>query len=370
MFTEALARSIPHFADGDGWFVASFSDEDRPAIVSPEEAAPFLAEEGMKALSDAFAAAKPRVENRNDGSLVRKKFRSWAFVPAIAKKKTLCAAIIVRERGSFSVDEQNALRDLSAFLTQELRDARARNKKANGLSEETRHRLLLRTQSSLERKESSFPGFARAIDFGAGTGSDMAQLYRQGEDVALACACDVTADDHERHAGLIYLDTWFAILAQTSLSVRPMLSRLNIDMQKRSNECYASVAVAKYDRRARTVELGGMGSAIACVFDHAQMTARVHEFGTACGIQSDDEPFTTTFAVKPGDIVALCTDGLAASRKSGGGLIGAETISELVRRNYFLSANDLAQKILTGVAEAAEKGVNADDRTVEVLKIE
>lgn len=292
------------------------------------------------------------------------------FIPIASKKGVLCAFIIVRERGKFSAEEETAARDLGTFFAQSLRDLRLRNRKINSLADETRHRMLLRTQSSLDRRQGDFPGFHRGVDYSACTGSDMGQMYRIGEDAILACVCDLTADDQDRQSGLIYLDTWFSILAQTSLGIGAMLTRLNADMAKRTSECYASIGLVRYNKKTGQTEIGGSGSAIICHFSHETMTTKIYEFATATGVKSDVEPTTHSIATKAGDIIALCTDGLAGIRRSGGELFGAEAIGELVRRNYFLSAEDLVKKVLASVAEASEKGVNTDDRTIQILKVE
>jgi len=180
----------------------------------------------------------------------------------------------------------------------------------------------------------------------------------------------VTASDTERQTGLVYLDTWFSILSQTSLDVQGMLSRLNTDMVKRVAECYASVAVLKYSKSAARVEIAGTGSASAFYFSHDDMSVRTFSFGPAAGIRKELPVTGTQLAVKAGDILCLCSDGLTETRKSNGDLHGTETLAELVRRNYFLSADDLARHLLKAVSEAGAAGLNTDDRTLQILKIE
>jgi sigma-B regulation protein RsbU (phosphoserine phosphatase) len=100
------------------------------------------------------------------------------------------------------------------------------------------------------------------------------------------------------------------------------------------------------------------------------MDIRSFTFGAAAGIKKDIETETAALVVRPGDVVCLCTDGLTETKKANGDLFGADAIGEIVRRNYFLSAKELANKILRSVEETAEQGINTDDRTVQILKIE
>jgi hypothetical protein len=372
LFTGAISQVMHHFAGEDGCFlVADNGERGLEFIINPAtNIEKYVIANKADLFRKLFDDGKNRIFNKNDGDVISKKNRSWMFIPVASKKGVLCAFVIVREHGKFAEEEETAARDLGTYFAQFLRDLRLRNRKINSLADETRHRMLLRTQSSLDRRQADFPGFKRGVDYSACTGSDMGQMYRIGEDAMLACVCDLTADDQDRQSGLIYLDTWFSILAQTSLGIGGMLARLNADMAKRTSECYASIALVRYSKKTGQAEIGGSGSAIICHFSHETMTARIYEFGMATGVTGDAEPVAHAIATKSGDIIALCTDGLAGMRRSGGDLFGTEAIGELVRRNYFLSADDLVKKVLASVAEASEKGVNTDDRTIQILKID
>lgn len=373
LFTGTIAQAIHHFANEDECFLVAEAGEDKLDFVTTQATKTpveeFVPTKKAELFRNLFEDGKSRTFDRNDGEIISKKYRSWMFVPVASKKGVLCAIVTVREHGKFSEEEETVARDLGTYFAQALKDFRLRNRKVSALSDETRHRMLLRTQSSLDRKQAEFPGFYRGVDYSACTGSDMGQMYRIGDDSMLACVCDLTADDQDRQSGLIYLDTWFSILAQTSLAINGMLARLNADMAKRTSECYASIAIVRYSRKTGQAEIGGSGSAVVCHFSHETMTSKIYEFGTATGVKNDEEPTTHTIATQAGDIIALCTDGLTGIRRSSGELFGSSAIGELVRRNYFLSAEDLANKVLSSVAEVSEKGINTDDRTIQVLKV-
>lgn len=373
-FTGAVARTVRHFAGDDRSCVvfleqsgelAAFADES--ARESHEDLCP---KDRLKNFRDPFAEGKFRCVDRNDGKCVAKDFASWLFIPVTTKKGTFLAVVVARERGKFSEQETEAARELEAFFTQTLKDIRRRNRKVTLIAEETRHRMLLRTQATLDRKKNDFPGLFRAIDYGACAGSDMGQTYRTGDDSVLFCVCDLTADDHERQTALVYIDTWLSILARTSLDVIGMIQKLNNDMTTRTSECYASIVLVKYSKKNSLIEASGTGSATLAYFSHDTMTSRTIAFGTAAGVKKDPEILSYSFSAKPGDIVCLCSDGITETRKVNGDLFGADAVGELIRRNYFLSAEDLANKIQKTASEVSERGVNADDRTVVVLKIE
>ena len=371
-FTGFLPEAIRFFAGDDDFVILSRPKSDTVDFVyrSQNGPKPVCVGDDPACWKKTLDEAKFRVVGKNDGSCIHKDYRAWMLVPILVKKELFAAIVIVRRRGGFTEREADTARQLGSYFTALLRDIRIRNKKASVIADETRHRFLLRTQTNLARKQPDFPGFSQAVDYSACTGSDMGQTYRSGEDTFLSCVCDLTASDTERQTGLVYLDTWFSILSQTSLDVPGMLTRLNTDMVKRVAECYASVAVLKYAKSAARVEIAGTGSAAAFYFNHDEMTVRTFSFGPAAGIRKDLPVTGIQLPVKAGDILCLCSDGLTDTRKSNGELHGTDTLAELVRRNYFLSADDLAKQVLKAVSETGAAGVNTDDRTLQILKIE
>lgn len=370
-FSEAVAYTIRHFAGEDECAVIMREKGDAIEAIREEDGGdPACAGEKLADWLPVIADCAFKFSDRNDGKIVPKKYRSWMLMPVPMKKEPFLAILIARRQGRFSNEEKMAARDLGEFFTQELKDVRSRNRKAAAIADETRHRILLRTQTSLDRKMAESAEIARAVDYSACAGSDMGQSYRTVDGTTIACVCDVTADDIDRQMALVYLDTWFSILSQTSLDAKSMLQRLNADMIRRTAECYASVALARYCKRDSLVEIAGTGSATAFFFSHDTMDIRAFTFGAAAGIKKDVETEPAALAVRPGDIVCLCTDGLTETKKANGDLFGADAIGDIVRRNYYLSAKELASKILRSVEETAEQGINTDDRTVQVLKIE
>ncbi|HOT61792.1 MAG TPA: SpoIIE family protein phosphatase, partial [Treponemataceae bacterium] len=73
---------------------------------------------------------------------------------------------------------------------------------------------------------------------------------------------------------------------------------------------------------------------------------------------------------RPGDAVCVYSVGVSGAKKRNGELFGDEAVVDIVRKGYYLSAADLASTVLRAVSEREERGANADDRTVQVLKIE
>lgn len=370
-FSDAVFRSFTHFAEENHYAMVQRQKDSGNLITVLTDSAGDIFATAEPAILDGFLGEKkPVCVAANDGSIVHGKYRSWMSVPILARKETLIAIMMARKSGKFHKSELKAAELLGDFFTQRLHEIRVRNKKVKALSDDVRHKILLHTQTTLGREQSSWDGHSTAIDYSACTGSDVASSCRFGEDSLLLYTADVTADDTERQTGLIYLDTWFSILSQTSLDARGMLQRLNSDMVKRKAECYASIALIRYMKRQEKMEIAGCGNIGAVFFCHETMESQVLDFGPAAGISNDTDMKMRIQPVKSGDIVCAFTDGISGTRKRNGDLFGSEAVAEIIRKNYFLSAEELAKKILSTVQDREEKDINADDRTLQILKIE
>ncbi len=370
-FVATLLDSLRFFAADDEYAVFSRTDGEGLNLVGGSPAARLISRAGggLTDWGDRLATDKMIHENGNSGNLVDSRWRSWILLPLPARKEPLMAVLLARKSGRFAEGELEAARYLREYLSASLRDVRSRNKKATRLAQEERHRALLLTQTSIERNAGDIEDFGRGRDWSAGTGSDASLVHKTAEAGILGAVCDVTAGDADRQAGLVYLDTWFAILSQTSLDAKGMLRRLNGDMFRRKAECYASVALLKLDQKGRRAEVAGCGSVTAFHFRHGELKTLIHTFGVAAGISAETPIATFNVAMEAGDILCACTDGLTEARRKGGDFIGAEAIADVITRNYYLSASDLSAKILAMVAETAHGATNSDDRTLHVHKI-
>jgi hypothetical protein len=368
-FADILARSAQYWANDDDVCVIARSAESGKETFERygKAARSIVADDGS--LGRLFDGRDFACREDNDGSLLSGEYRSWLELPMTGKKETHLVAIVARKGRKFSREEKDAGKELSAYFGAALKDVRARNRKAAAITEETERRLLLCAQGTIGRKSRIYPGFFQLSDYGARAGSDFAEMWHAADEGIVACSCDVTASDAERHLGIVYLDTWFSILARTTLGMREMVSRLNADMAAKRGECYASLAGVRYSRGAGIAEIAGCGSATAMHFRHETMSADVFRFGPAAGIRKDAEIKSYAIEPKTGDIICLCTDGLTSARRQDGNLVGPETVAEAIRRHYYLASEDLAAKILETVAVASAHGANEDDRTVQILKI-
>lgn len=370
-FASAAAAAVRAlFPDDDVAAVERITSE-RPSVGRYEGDGPSpLATDKTERLQELLETASLRHERKNDGAIVDARYRSWLLIPIATRKETRIAIVVARKKDRFVEDDLVAANSFQAFLSQSLKNARSRNKKVAKADEDARHRTLLAAQWTIARRRADFQGFHQAVDLAASTGSDVCLAHRSNDGRFLMCVADVTANDPERLSGIVYLDAWFSILARTTLDANGMLQRLNADLIARGTECYVSMALARYLPAQSTVEIAGCGNACAAVLCHDTMETKIVEFGPAAGIAADTAIESRRIAVKPGDIVCAFTDGLPSTRKKSGDLYGLSDIGEIIRKNCYLSAEALAERILKTVADSSECDVNADDRAIQVLKIE
>lgn len=371
LFAESVTGSFIHFAGDDSYTVILKTKDCLQKIsCTPENGENLCTSDDFSVWKDILKKNRFMDVQKNDGSLVSKKYHSWMLIPVSVKKEIVIAVVVARPKGNYHHSEIKAGEELGIYFTQVLRNIRIKNKKSSAIADDARHGILLHTQENLGSNQAEWNGLARITDYGARTGSDLAKAWRNGDESIFVCACDITASEMDRQIGLIYLDTWFSILSQTSLEIKNMLQRLNYDMVTRDAECYASIALIRFIRKSLKAEISGCGNTSIVYFSHDMMDAQCYSFGPALGLNKDNEIKTYLLTVKPGDILCAYTDGISGTRKKNGDLFGDDTVCEIVKKNYFLSGADLAEKIFSVLKEKEEKGVNTDDRTLQVLKIE
>ena len=369
-FCEAVTRAVAAFTAGHVTAVL-YRHKDSPGgtVLTPSGTETFGLSSDSKVWEMVEGKEGMVTVYDNDGFLPSVKCRQFAVARVAARKHVGISILLARESGRIDKEEVAALRHLSAVFSSSLRKAKSWNKRLRLRADEARRETLLHAQSCIIRGSAEIPGYGKAIDYSAGTGSDFCKAYPSIESSALVCVCDVTAEISERQQGLVYLDTWFTIISKTTLDAQNALKRLNADMSRRQGECYASLSLIRYLPEAGTVEVAGCGNVGVIAFSHETMSARVVEFGPASGINGDATIVAQTLPARSGDIVLACTDGVFAAKRCNGDLYALREVCEFVRGHYYLGADELAERLLADVHEREDHGINHDDRTVAVLKI-
>jgi len=309
-------------------------------------------------------------ENKRENKAIAQGFRAWIAIPIIVRKELFALIITGQAKKTYNEKELATANQAAIFLNTAIRDIRKRNRRCRIIGEETSHKHLLLTQTRLQRRRELPVFFAQINDYSAAVGSDLAQIYRMGETRLLSAIMDHTAQDAERASGLVYMDTWLRVIAHTSTSPQEVIKALNQDIRRRPGECYVAIAILQFDRKEQLVEICGAGNISVLVFEHETMQVRHLSFGPVIGVQENQDFETYSIRVNIGDIICLCTDGVIETRMQNGELSGTERVAEIIRKQYFLQPSELAARIMQITESSIGDGLNSDDRTVQVLKIE
>jgi len=143
------------------------------------------------------------------------------------------------------------------------------------------------------------------------------------------------------------------------LSVR--LKGLSIDRR------FLAMAFAVYDSAAQTLTLANSGLPYPWHVRGGE-ASEVLVSGTPLGVLQPkyDE---VVLHLEPGDVVALCSDGVEESRNTAGEALGSERIRQVLRRAAGRSAAETAQELLETTERFSGREEPSDDRTVVVLKV-
>ncbi|HET6581657.1 MAG TPA: SpoIIE family protein phosphatase [Methanoregula sp.] len=90
--------------------------------------------------------------------------------------------------------------------------------------------------------------------------------------------------------------------------------------------------------------------------------------GIVLGAVENREYFSRTLSIGSGDVIVMYTDGVTESINAKEELFGEERLNAIIRKNARLSAQEILDRILSGVQEFAQDMPQFDDITLMVIK--
>jgi len=90
--------------------------------------------------------------------------------------------------------------------------------------------------------------------------------------------------------------------------------------------------------------------------------------GIVLGAVENQEYSSHTVSIGPGDVVVMYTDGVTESINAKEELFGEERLNAIIRQNARLSAQEILDRILSGVQEFTVDMPQFDDITLLVIK--
>ena len=143
------------------------------------------------------------------------------------------------------------------------------------------------------------------------------------------------------------------------LSVR--LKGLSIDRR------FLAMVFAVYDSAERTLTLANSGLPYPWHVRGGEV-GEILVSGTPLGVLLPKYE-EVVIGLEPGDVVALCSDGVEESRNAAGEALGGDRIRQVLYRVANLSAAEIAQALLEATDRFSGREEPSDDRTVVVLKV-
>lgn len=90
--------------------------------------------------------------------------------------------------------------------------------------------------------------------------------------------------------------------------------------------------------------------------------------GIVLGAVENREYFSRTLSIGPGDVIVMYTDGVTESINAKEEMFGEERLNAIIRKNARLSAQEILDRILSGVQEFTGDMPQFDDITLLVIK--
>ena len=253
-----------------------------------------------------------------------------------------------------------ALRNIELY-----RDSLAKQKLEEELSlaAEIQRRLL--PDSPPKLKESELIGALKTSMEVGGDFYDFVELPSGKIGIAVA---DVSGKGIPASMLMTTLQASFRAEASTEKSPADILSSLNNSLYERSDQSkFATFFYASYDDMTKILHYANGGSFPPIVLGADGRIGRLQRGGTIIGISEDSSYHEGIVKLKPGDLVAVFTDGIIDQEDPSGQHFGEASLIEFLRNNLHLSLNDIIEKLFATLIAFGHKKLK-DDMTLVLIR--
>jgi PAS domain S-box-containing protein len=234
-------------------------------------------------------------------------------------------------------------------------------------------RLAARVQRSLAPKSLAWDGLSIDSFYHPvhSVGGDFALLNsKDNEHISLA-VCDVSGHGigSALVANRVYSET--AGHLRTGMPFIDMFAELNrFLIEDIDAGMFITVAAASIDTRLHRMVFAGAGHPPAMLARSGQSPLLLESRSAVLGVLPDAVDTTPgpELQLEPGDRIVLYTDGITEVFDSRGEMLGIEGLREIVRQTSTLSAQEMKQGILDGVA-AWRTGLPTDDVSLVLVHV-
>lgn len=174
------------------------------------------------------------------------------------------------------------------------------------------------------------------------------------------------------------------LMASLQSTIRSGLSELNGDPRTRiaqvvhsvnrqlyrrsSPESYSTLVLSHFDAEKMRLYYCNAGHHPPLLFSDGRVSG-LTVGGTVVGLFENWDFESGEVSLKSGDLLLYFTDGVVEAANAEGEQFGTDRVTEIVRSNLFLTADDIQQLLLDQVFEWAGTEDQADDITVVCMKV-
>jgi predicted ATPase/serine phosphatase RsbU (regulator of sigma subunit) len=316
---------------------------------------------------------------------ISRRFASDPYVVLNKPRSILCAPILHQGKlsallylennltaGAFNRERIEVLRLLSSqiaisienALLHEQEKAFARMQEEVRLAAQIQQNLLPQSSPAVEGYEiagSNVPAHA--------VGGDYFDFIQISEDRWAICIGDVSGKGLP--ASLLMANLQATLRGQTLLDSPPSecLRRANrLLYQSTSPEKFATLFYGILDTRRHTLLYSNAGHDNPFVLRLAVETRRLKTGGIPLGMFEDFVFDEETISVEPGDLIVMCSDGIAEAMNANEEQFGEQRLSAILVQSDHPSPHDVIRKILETAKEFTGSTPQSDDMTVVVLR--
>lgn len=164
------------------------------------------------------------------------------------------------------------------------------------------------------------------------------------------------------------LQASFRAEASTEKSPSDILFSLNNSLYERSEQSkFATFFYASYDDETKILHYANGGSFPPIVLSADGQIGRLQRGGTIIGIAEHSSYHEGMVKLKPGDLVAIFTDGIIDQEDQSGQPFGESNLIKFLRNNLHCSLNDIIEKLFATLVAFGHNKLK-DDMTLVLIR--
>lgn len=151
--------------------------------------------------------------------------------------------------------------------------------------------------------------------------------------------------------------------------ISQVVRSVNRQLYRRSSpESYSTLVLSHFDAEKMRLYYCNAGHHPPLLFSEGRVSGLTIG-GTVVGLFENWDFEAGEVTLRPGDLLLYFTDGVVEAANSEGEQFGTDRVTEIIRNNLFLTADDIQQLLLDQVFEWTGDADQADDITVVCIKV-